>query len=266
MDLPQYMEQSIRDSDYVLLICTPIFAEKANRGIGGVGYEKNVVTGELFTRRSNDTKFVPILRIGPPELSLPSYLQSKIFIDFRDDAQFEAALERLLRHLHGVPLTMRPPVGLKPSFQSRSLTDPRKPSNSEPVNQVQAAVSGHSDSRFNLQRFEQLRSFAYRSDGLDMTKAAAIQWAQERLQDSPPFDLERFIQLKDYAYRPDGLDMTRAAAIQWAQERLHDSPPFDLERFIQLKDYAYRPDGLDMTKAAAIEWALTQMKPGGRRA
>src|SRR5260370_24888633 len=91
MDLLQYMEQSIRDSNYVLLICTPTFAKKANRGLGGVGYEKNIVSGEIFTKRSIDTKFVPIIRMGAPESSLPSYLQSKVFVDFRESVVFEEA-------------------------------------------------------------------------------------------------------------------------------------------------------------------------------
>src|SRR5712692_1160770 len=47
-DLTAYMESSIRESDCVLLICTPSFPRKANEGHGGVGYEKTIVTGELF--------------------------------------------------------------------------------------------------------------------------------------------------------------------------------------------------------------------------
>lgn len=31
-DLPHYMESSIRDSDFVLLVCTPEFAQKADAG------------------------------------------------------------------------------------------------------------------------------------------------------------------------------------------------------------------------------------------
>ena len=42
-DLPHYMETSIRDSDFVLLVCSPSFAQKANSGKGGVGYEQNGV-------------------------------------------------------------------------------------------------------------------------------------------------------------------------------------------------------------------------------
>lgn len=42
--LPKFMEKSIRESDFVLLVCTSKFAAKADAGQGGVGYEKNIVT------------------------------------------------------------------------------------------------------------------------------------------------------------------------------------------------------------------------------
>jgi hypothetical protein len=47
-DLPLYMETSVREADFALLVCTPAFAQKANAGRGGVGYEKSIVTGEIF--------------------------------------------------------------------------------------------------------------------------------------------------------------------------------------------------------------------------
>lgn len=34
--LPQFMEQSVRSSDYVLIVCTPTYKQKADERIGGV--------------------------------------------------------------------------------------------------------------------------------------------------------------------------------------------------------------------------------------
>lgn len=62
MDLAKYMETCIRESDFVLLVCTPNFAQKANAGKGGVGYEKTIVTGEIFQEVASEKKFVPLLR------------------------------------------------------------------------------------------------------------------------------------------------------------------------------------------------------------
>jgi len=117
-DLLNYMEESIRDSDFVLLVCTPEFAEKANSGTGGTGYEKSIVTGELFYHISSPTKFVPILRRGSCEEALPSYLKSRVYADFRIDLDFQESMEKLLRHLHNVPYVSRPQLGPRPSFKT----------------------------------------------------------------------------------------------------------------------------------------------------
>ena len=115
-DLLQFMETSARESDYVLLVCTPKFAQKANASSGGVGYEKEVVSGEIFYANRHSGKFVPILRAGEPNEALPSYLLSKVFVDFRDDLNFEQSYEELLRHLLPVPRYLRPPLGPTPTL------------------------------------------------------------------------------------------------------------------------------------------------------
>jgi hypothetical protein len=110
------METCVRESDFVLLICTPKFYQKANNGQGGVGYEKNIVTGEIFEGTSSSKKFVPILRKGSPIDSLPSYLKSRIFIDFRNNSRFALNIDELIRHLHQSPKYQRPPLGDKPNL------------------------------------------------------------------------------------------------------------------------------------------------------
>lgn len=116
MDLTKFMEKSVRESDFVLLVCTPTFAQKADAGVGGVGYEKTIVTGEMLTGICHETKFVPLLREGDAKESLPSYLKSRLFVDFRDDSVFESRLDGLLRHFYAEPMYPEPPVGLRPQF------------------------------------------------------------------------------------------------------------------------------------------------------
>ncbi|MCX6653731.1 MAG: ABC transporter substrate-binding protein [Candidatus Bathyarchaeota archaeon] len=110
------METCIRECNFILLICTPKFSEKANRGEGGVGYEKIIVTGEIFQGIRSPNKIVPIIRIGEPAISIPSYLKSRLYIDLRDDSNYNFKLEELLRHIFEEPKYVRPVVGLKPSF------------------------------------------------------------------------------------------------------------------------------------------------------
>lgn len=123
IDLPTYMESSVRDADHVLLICTPPFAMRANTVKGGVGYEKVVVTGEIFGGASSPRKFVPLLRRGEHNEALPSYLKSRGFIDFRDEGLWAVKFEDLLRHIHGAPRFVRPPVGQKPQFSTGEVAE-----------------------------------------------------------------------------------------------------------------------------------------------
>jgi len=116
--LPRFMETSVRESDFVLLICTDNFASKADAGEGGVGYEKNIVTGEIYSDSAPDTKFVALLREGEPKTSLPSYLKSKAYLDFRQDSSFEQKFEELLRHIYKEPKYVRPPLGKKPLLEA----------------------------------------------------------------------------------------------------------------------------------------------------
>jgi hypothetical protein len=61
-DKTLFMEESIADSDFVLVVCTPEYAEKANKRRGGVGYEAMIITGEL-AEDIQQTKFIPVLRL-----------------------------------------------------------------------------------------------------------------------------------------------------------------------------------------------------------
>lgn len=132
MDLTKYMETCVRESDFVLLICTPKFCQKANTSQGGVGYEKNIVTGEIFEGISSSKKFVPVLRKGSLMESLPSYLRSRIYIDFRNNNAFDSNIDELIRHLHHSPKYKRPPLGQKPSLSSDEQLDINKEFN-EPM-------------------------------------------------------------------------------------------------------------------------------------
>src|SRR5258708_3535262 len=60
-DFTKFMERSVNDADRVLVICTDTYNAKADQGIGGVGYEKGIVSAEILAH-STTTKFVPVVR------------------------------------------------------------------------------------------------------------------------------------------------------------------------------------------------------------
>lgn len=113
------MERSVTDSDFVILICTPSYALKANSRDGGVGYEATIITGEL-AKKINQGKFIPVLRDGDWDSSLPIWIKTKVGVDLRDSPYSNEQYQELLRTLHNEPLRP-PPVGPKPLFKNRPV-------------------------------------------------------------------------------------------------------------------------------------------------
>jgi len=96
--MPHFMEKSVRENDYVLIICTPKYKTKSDGRIGGVGYEGDIMTSEVL-QNSNHRKFIPVLKIGTKETSLPTWLQGKYFVDLSNEQHFEKNFEDLLTTL-----------------------------------------------------------------------------------------------------------------------------------------------------------------------
>lgn len=111
-----FMERSIEKSDFVIVICTPTYAQRANSREGGVGYETKVITGE-FATKIESRKFIPVLRSGDWNSSAPIYLRTIHGVDLSDEPYSEIQYEKLVRALHCEP-EGPPPVGPKPAFSS----------------------------------------------------------------------------------------------------------------------------------------------------
>lgn len=98
--LPEFMEQSISQSDFVLIICTPEYKEKSDSRIGGVGYEGHIISDELFSGH-NERKFIPIIRKGTFTTSVPKSLSGKLGVDLTDNDKMEEGLRLLIDTLLG---------------------------------------------------------------------------------------------------------------------------------------------------------------------
>lgn len=121
-DLHYFMESGIRDSDFVVLVCTPGYARRANTRRGGVGAESTIITGEFYDS-AKAAKFLPIARKATNGLEgcLPTYLKSRYAIDFTKDAEYRTKLEELLRRIFGQPRYRRPELGPMPQFPSEAV-------------------------------------------------------------------------------------------------------------------------------------------------
>lgn len=114
--IPFFMEKAIRESDFVLIICTPRYKQRSNAREGGVGYEGNIVGGEVLTG-ADPRKFIPLLREGEWNDAAASWLRGKRYIDFRGDPYPESRYEELITAIYGV-LPQAPRAGLTVAINS----------------------------------------------------------------------------------------------------------------------------------------------------
>src|SRR5579872_5266076 len=72
-DISLFMQRGIADADRVIMICSAEYVTKAEKGVGGVGFERLIVTSEVV-RSIDTTKFIPVLRGGRKLKKLPAFL------------------------------------------------------------------------------------------------------------------------------------------------------------------------------------------------
>ena len=111
--LPKFMESSIRDSDYVIIICTEEYKRKANNREKGVGYESHIISAELYNNH-NDRKFIPVIRQGDFNSALLTYLDGKLAIDLRGNPFNETSYKDLIASIFKVK--KKPKVGIRPDY------------------------------------------------------------------------------------------------------------------------------------------------------
>lgn len=116
--MPHFMEKSVRENDYVIIICTPKYKTKSENRIGGVGYEGDIMTAEVL-QNANHRKFIPILKSGTKETSIPSWLQGKYFVDLSNDHHFEKNFKDLITTLLNVRETA-PSLGNIPNKYNKA--------------------------------------------------------------------------------------------------------------------------------------------------
>jgi len=111
-DIPHFMERNLVSADRVIMVCTEKYVEKANAGTGGVGYEKMIVTADLM-KKVDSNKVIPVVRQEGTHL-VPTFLTSKLYLDFSREDQFEEAFDDLTRSIHGAPLFVKPEISTSP--------------------------------------------------------------------------------------------------------------------------------------------------------
>lgn len=98
--VPEFMEREVRESDYVLIVCTTKYKDRSDKREGGVGYEGDIMTAEVLTTR-NERKFIPLLCGHEWEECAPSWLLGKYYLDFSSTPYLESSYEDLLTTILG---------------------------------------------------------------------------------------------------------------------------------------------------------------------
>lgn len=99
--MPQHetMKSAILQAVKVIIILTPDYKEKAENKIGsGVNYEFSILTEDLIKKMAND-KYIPILRHGTRENSIPNFIKGYFDCDMRDDKLYQENLDLILHQL-----------------------------------------------------------------------------------------------------------------------------------------------------------------------
>lgn len=128
-DLAAFMEQGIRKTDRVIMICTDAYVEKANNGAGGVGYEKTVATGEILRSQENRRRFVPVVRDVAGADKVPAFFGAALYLDLSDGMDSDERRKELLHNIYEVPPS-KPPLGVSPFIPPQP---PQKVENAEPA-------------------------------------------------------------------------------------------------------------------------------------
>lgn len=116
-DTPEFMEKSIRDSRYVLVVCTEKYKDRFDGRSGGTGYEGHIITAQML-KKVEANKFIPLLRRGNWDDAMPTALEGRFGADLSRDSEDE--YRKLVKHLHGAK-SIRP-VGSRPAWLDESTT------------------------------------------------------------------------------------------------------------------------------------------------
>ena len=93
--ISSFIEKSISISDKVICIFTQSYQEKLEGKKGWLGLEYSIIISQFLRNKENALqKFIPVWRSG--NLNVSS-LAEIIYIDMRDDAQYETSLKELIK-------------------------------------------------------------------------------------------------------------------------------------------------------------------------
>lgn len=114
---PRWMEKQIREAEYVLVVCSEPYLQKATLqtapSVGlGVKWETNLVENLLYEDGCVSNKFIPIVFSVSDEKNILSPLKCFTFYNL----QYPQKRQDLVNRLLGIKKHKKPPLGKRPSM------------------------------------------------------------------------------------------------------------------------------------------------------
>jgi hypothetical protein len=125
-----FMERMVTDPSvtHVIVICDKVYSEKADARKAGVGTESQIISKEIY-EQVEQSKFIPMAcefsDDGNP--FLPTFLKSRIWIDFSSPEAVNENWERLIRLIYGKPLYEKQKLGKAPAYITADTASPSSP-------------------------------------------------------------------------------------------------------------------------------------------
>ncbi|GAE36692.1 toll/interleukin-1 receptor domain-containing protein [Halalkalibacter akibai] len=122
VNLNQMMITNMKDTDYIVIVLTEQYAEKANSFQGGVGFETLL---SLPLLQEHPEKLIFVVRSNSGfQKAFPFHLKGYYAIDFSSNKNYENAFTELLHRIYEVPLLEIEPIGKMPELKPRRSTSP----------------------------------------------------------------------------------------------------------------------------------------------
>ncbi len=94
------MERAIQDCDFVVMVCSKAYTDKANGRIGGVGFE-TVITSAKFLHSKDKRFIIPIVRDNdmPSAEKLPIFLGSLKYVAMDGEDWRAGPMQEIVRRM-----------------------------------------------------------------------------------------------------------------------------------------------------------------------
>jgi SEFIR domain len=151
-----FMERMVTDPHItqVLVVSDKTYSEKADARKAGVGTESQIISKEVY-EKVEQSKFIPLVCEFADDESpfLPTFLKSRIWINFSSPEAVNGNWERLIRLLFGKPLHEKPKLGKPPAYISEDSVAPSSPAKAKYSTLRQTILQGKKGVAFYRRNF-----------------------------------------------------------------------------------------------------------------